>query len=80
MIGKVIGAIAGAKVADQTSKIGGATGAAIGVVAPMVLRRLSIPAMIALGVGGYALTKWSDRKYAEEAPPAPPKVPPPTTA
>lgn len=80
MIGKVIGAIAGAKIAENSKSLGGPAGAAIGIVAPMVLRRLSIPGMIALGVGGYAYKKWSEKRDAEAAQPTPPVVNSPTTA
>ena len=53
MIGKVIGAYVGDKIAKQTSVgIGGAGGAALGVIAATALRRMSLPAMIALGAGG----------------------------
>lgn len=62
MIGKIIGAGIGAKAAQHTSKIGGPWGAAIGAAAPMVLRRLSIPAMIALAAGGYAVKKLTEKK------------------
>ena len=67
MISKIIGAAAGAKVAKQASGIGGATGAAIGAAAPFILKRLSIPGMIALGVGGYVAKRVMDkrRKKAE---------------
>ena len=53
MIGKIIGAYAGDKLAKQTGSLGGAGGAALGVIAATVLRRMSLPAMLALGAGGY---------------------------
>ncbi len=62
MIGKIIGAFVGDKVAKQTSGVGGATGAAIGVVAATAIRRLSLPAMVALGAGGYLAKKYFDRQ------------------
>jgi len=67
MIRKVIGAFVGDRLAKQTSAIGGASGAALGVVATTVLRRISLPAMVALGVGGYVAKKVLDKKHAEEA-------------
>ncbi|WP_341711044.1 hypothetical protein [Erythrobacter sp.] len=67
MFGKIIGAVAGKKLANQTSKIGGASGAAIGVVAASVLRRVSLPAMVALGAGGYLVKKYADRRKAADA-------------
>ena len=62
MIGKVIGGILGAKAAEQTSSIGGAGGALLGAATVAVVRRLSLPALIALGAGGYAYKKYSERK------------------
>ena len=62
MIGKVIGAYMGDRLAKKTSTgIGGAGGAALGVIAAAALRRLSLPAMIALGAGGYLAKKLSEK-------------------
>lgn len=66
MIGKVIGAFVGDKLAKQTSGMGGASGAALGVVAAAVLRRMSLPAMLALGAGGYVAKKMFDKREAEK--------------
>lgn len=66
MIGKVIGAFVGDKLAKQTSGLGGAGGAALGVVAASVLRRMSLPAMLALGAGGYVAKKVFEKKSAEQ--------------
>ncbi|GMN03390.1 hypothetical protein [Erythrobacter sp. MTPC3] len=68
MLGKIIGAAVGGKLAKQTSGIGGTTGAMIGAAAPFVLSRISIPAMIALGVGGYAAKKFfgKDKSSSDE--------------
>ena len=74
MIGKVIGAFVGDKVAKQTSSVGGASGAALGVIATTVLSRLSLPAMVAVGVGGYVAKKIFDKKQAEGAGTTPPKT------
>ena len=68
MIGKIIGAYAGDKLAKQTSGIGGAGGAALGVIAAGVLRRMSLPAMIALGAGGYVAKKLYERNEAKKVP------------
>lgn len=73
MIGKIIGAFVGDRLAQQTKSVGGASGAALGVVATTVLSRLSLPAMLALGVGGYVAKKVFDKKQAEE--PTPPVAP-----
>ena len=69
MIGKVIGAYLGGKAAKQTSAIGGPAGAALGVIAPMVLRRISLPAMLAMAAGGYVMKKVLDN--GERTDPAP---------
>lgn len=61
MIGKLAGAFLGSKAAERTRGLGGPTGAALGVLAPAIIRRLSWPAMIALGVGGYIAKKVVDR-------------------
>lgn len=66
MIGKIIGAFVGDRLAKETNAIGGASGAALGVVASTVLRRISLPAMVALGVGGYVAKKVLDKKSAED--------------
>ncbi|MXP40307.1 hypothetical protein GRI75_01445 [Altererythrobacter soli] len=67
MIGKIIGAIAGAKVAQHSRNVGGTGGALLGAAAVPLIRRMSLPAMLVLGAGGYAYKKWSDRREAEQA-------------
>lgn len=62
MIGKIIGAFVGDKLAKQTGGLSGAQGAALGVIGTAVIRRLSLPAMAALAVGGYAAKKLSENK------------------
>ena len=61
MIGKLIGAYFGSKAAARTREMGGPTGAALGVLATTVIRRMSLPAMITLGAGGYLAKKMFDR-------------------
>ena len=51
MIGKIIGAFVGDKLAKQTRGMGGATGAALGVAA----------SMLAILAGGYAAKRYSER-------------------
>ena len=69
MIGKIIGAFVGDKLAKQTSAVGGAGGAALGVVAATVLRRMSLPAMLVLSAGGYVAKKVLDKREAKKATP-----------
>lgn len=69
MIGKIIGAYAGDKLAKKTSGIGGPGGAALGVIAATALRRMSLPAMLALGVGGYVAKKMFDKNERKKTVP-----------
>jgi hypothetical protein len=71
MIGKLVGAFVGDKLAKQTSQFGGATGAVIGVAAASVLRRMSLPMMIVLGAGGYLAKKAIDRSRDKQPDPQP---------
>ncbi|AWW73343.1 hypothetical protein CD351_02755 [Erythrobacter sp. KY5] len=71
MLGKIIGAVAGGKIAKQTSGIGGTTGAMLGAAAPFVLSRLTIPGMVALGVGGYVVNKMLKKTKGDEELPQP---------
>ena len=61
MIGKLIGAFAGAEAAKRTSKIGGTGGAILGAVAVPIISRMRIPALLALGAGGYIASKLADK-------------------
>lgn len=67
MLGKILGAIAGKSAAEHTGKMGGASGAILGAVAGTVIRRASVPGLIAFAVGGYALKKWKDKRDRAEA-------------
>lgn len=65
MFAKIIGAGLGAKAAQKTSGLGGPMGAVLGATAPVLLKRLSIPAMLAIAAGGYAYKKFIDKKSLE---------------
>ncbi len=80
MIGKVIGAFVGDKLAKQTSGIGGPTGAALGVIATTVISRMSLPAMAVIGVGGYVAKKLWDKQEAKNDEPAATQPPATSTA
>lgn len=72
MIGKILAGLAGARAA-KGSGASGAGGAMLGVAGVTLLRRLSVPALIALTAGGYALKKWNGKRDAtpEQAPKRP---------
>ncbi len=63
MIGKLIGAFAGNQIAKSTrGGVGGQAGAALGFIAPAILRRMSLPMMAVLGAGGYFAKKYMDKQ------------------
>ncbi len=66
MFGKIIGAVAGSKIAESTRGIGGPGGAVLGWGAASLVRRLSIPTMLVLGAGGYLVKRHMDKKDADE--------------
>lgn len=65
MIRKLIGAAVGAKVAKRHPAAGGVTGAVLATAVPFVIARASLPAMVALGVGGYVAKRYMDRKQPQ---------------
>ena len=72
MLGKIIGAMAGAQAAEHSKKIPGAGGALLGTLAvPIVtriVRRMGPIGWIAAAAGGYALKRYNDKQ-----PPARPR-------
>lgn len=62
MIGKIIGAAIGASITKRNPAAGGVTGAVLASAVPFVLSRVSLPAMVALGVGGYVAKRYLDRQ------------------
>ena len=65
MIGKIVGAIAGERIARRYGT--GARGAMIGAAAPFFVRRLFGPLGLALA-GGYAAKKYYDRRSRARPP------------
>ena len=65
MIGKIIGAIAGSKLAENSRNIGGPTGALMGAGAATIARRLSLPALAAITVGGYLVKRHLDKESGD---------------
>lgn len=76
MIRRMIGAAIGARVAKTHPALGGATGAMLASAVPFVISRVSLPAMVVLGVGGYVAKRYMDKNAAEQATkPTPPPAP-----
>lgn len=69
MLGKIVGAVAGAKMAKSTpGGLGGAGGALIGAGTASVVRRLGPVGLIAALAGGYFLKRRHDAKHAGPGP------------
>ncbi len=67
MLGKILGAILGKKAAAHTSAIGGTGGALLGAAGATMLKRASVPTLVAVTVGGFAFKKWKERRDKAEA-------------
>jgi hypothetical protein len=67
MIGKIIGAVAGAQAAKATRGMDGTTGAVLGALAVPLARRMKVPALLALAAGGYAFKRLSDMGAQERS-------------
>ncbi len=66
MIGKLIGAAVGAKVAERARGIDGPAGAILGALAVPLVRRLGPLGWVAVAAGGYAAKRMS-RKSARSS-------------
>ncbi len=76
MIRKLIGAAIGARVAKQHPAVGGATGVVLATAVPFIISRVSLPAMAAIGVGGYLAKRYLEKNTAEQTTkPTPPTAP-----
>lgn len=62
MLGKIIGAAAGAAAGNATRGMSGTTGAIIGTLAVAAARRMGVLGLIAATAGGYALKKVADKR------------------
>ena len=79
MIGRIIGAAAGAKAAEHSKSLGGASGAVLGLVAEPLVRRVAMTVLrrfgplgwIAAGAGAYAYKRYSDSTKAPKRRSAP---------
>ena len=68
MIGKIVGAMAGSRIARANPGIDSQTGAVLGVAAATLARRLSIPALVMLTAGGYLLKRYVDGRKDDAFP------------
>jgi len=66
MIGKIIGAIAGAKAAEHTRGVSGPGGALLGAGAVALARRLGPVGLVAAAAGGYALKRYNEKREARK--------------
>ena len=68
MLRKIVGATIGAKLVGKspkaTSARGAAGGALVATALPFVISRISIPAMLVVGAGGYLLKRRRDKQAA----------------
>ena len=70
MLGKIIGAVAGAKVADHVRGVNGPGGALLGAGAAALARRLGPLGLAAVVAGGYAFKRYSDKRARTSGTPA----------
>ena len=73
MIGKIIGALAGAQASKHSRNLGGTGGALLGALAVPVVRRMKWTSLAALAVGGYLVTKLNEKAEtgSTKVPPGP---------
>jgi len=67
MLGKIIGAVAGAKAGRRSRGVDEPGGALMGVAAVTLARRFGIPGMIAAALGGYALKRHNEKSRIRRA-------------
>lgn len=62
MFRRIIGGAIGAKLAKGHPALGGATGVMLATAVPFIISRVSFPAMVAMGVGGYVVKRVLDKR------------------
>lgn len=67
MLNKIIGAKIGSTIAKKFTGSNSTTGAMIGAAVPFVISRVSLPAMIVMGAGGYVAKRMYDKRKASKA-------------
>ncbi|MCB2074008.1 MAG: hypothetical protein H6917_04800 [Novosphingobium sp.] len=60
MIGKIVGAVAGSRIARRSREIDSPMGAVLGVAAATLVKRLSLPVLVTATAGGYFLKRHLD--------------------
>lgn len=68
MLGKIIGGIAGKRIAKHVSGVDETGGAIAGVVAATVLRRFGLAGIAAAALGGYAAKKIAEKRRGGKTP------------
>ena len=66
MLRSLIGAAVGSKLAKRYPVLGGTTGVVAMRAAPFILKRISLPAMLAMGAGGYVAKRYFDKQDASD--------------
>lgn len=64
MLGKILGAVLGARASRGSRGVSEPGGALLGVAAVAAARRFGIPGMIAAAAGGYALKRYTASRRA----------------
>lgn len=64
MLGKIMGAVLGARASRGSRGMSEPRGALLGAASVAIARRFGIPGMIAAAAGGYALKRYNERKRA----------------
>lgn len=67
MIGKIISAVIGKKIAERTPGMSEGTGALLGVAAATVMRRMGPLGMLAAAGGTWALSRAMKKKQARQS-------------
>lgn len=67
MIGKIISAVIGKKIAERTPGMSEGTGALLGVAAATVMRRMGPLGMLAAAGGTWAVSRAMKKKHARQS-------------
>lgn len=67
MLRSIIGGLVGSQFKKSNPVQGGAAGAAIATAVPFIISRMSLPTMLATGVGGYFAAKYFGAKKQVES-------------